>query len=118
VGTHHFRLRQEDTDGTVHYSESVSASVTLDEAVAVSTYPNPAVRPTVEVVVKTGQHVRVELFDLMGRRLARLHDGALSANQPERLTLNSERLQLSSGSYFVRVTGETFAETEQITVVR
>jgi hypothetical protein len=117
-GRHEVRLRQVDIDGTVAYSEARSVEVDLSAAVdAGKPYPNPA-RSTVslEIAVREPQIVRVELYDLLGRRVGVLHNDRLPAQRTETLTLNVDRL--ASGQYFLRITGEAFAETRRISVVR
>lgn len=116
-GRHQFRLKQVDVDGTAHMSTQVTAVVTPSEGLAVRAYPNP-VTTDARIAVSTGrrQDVSVAIYDVLGRRVARLHDGAVTPAQPARLRL--EGLDLSSGSYFIRARGEQRTETERITVVR
>ncbi len=80
-------------------------------------YPNPFVdRATVGLRIAQAQNVRVEVFNTLGQRVAVLHDGALAAETPHRFTLDSA--DLASGTYLYVVTGETFREEGQMTLVR
>ena len=84
-----------------------------------SAYPNPfgAGQPArITVTPREAQQVTVDVFDLMGRRVARLHDGPLAAGETMVHMLPGTRL--TSGLYFVRVTGERFQTTERLTLVR
>jgi hypothetical protein len=116
-GRHQFRLKQVDVDGTAHTSKRVTAVVTPAEGLAVRAFPNP-VTTDARITVSTGrpQEVTVTVYDVLGRRVARLHDGTVTPTQPVRLQLDGR--DLSSGSYFIRVRGEQRTATERITVVR
>jgi hypothetical protein len=79
--------------------------------------PNPfATRAEMALTVRTTQAVTVAAYDVLGRRVAVLHDGPLRAGQRTPLTLDGTRL--ASGVYLVRVTGETFATTARVVRVR
>ncbi|MEO1074855.1 MAG: choice-of-anchor B family protein [Bacteroidota bacterium] len=77
-------------------------------------YPNPfGDRTTLTLTLDSPEHVRAEVYDLLGRRVATLlndtTDGAL---------LTVDGAGLPSGVYVVRVVGETFAETRRLTLAR
>lgn len=80
-------------------------------------HPNP-VRglTTLALQVTEPQHVTVEVFDALGRRVQTLYDGALPAGAAETLTLDA--FVLPAGVYIVRATGEDFAATRRVTVVK
>lgn len=117
-GTYRFRLKQIDTDGTTHYSEEVELTVALDQAVLVSApYPNPArAAVTLDVTVRETQHVSVDAYDVLGRRVATLYHDRLPAHRTERLRLEGHRLP--SGLYFIRAVGDDFSITRRVTLVR
>ena len=80
-------------------------------------HPNPfrtETRLTLEVAVP--QHVRVEVFDATGRRVARLHDGPLEAERTHPFTLEAGDLPV--GLYLIRATGEAFSATETVVLLR
>ncbi len=120
VGTHQFRLRvQAEGAKRAISSRVVSAQVRLNEAYVVTTYPNPVQRQaTIELAVRERQNVTVVVYDVLGRRVTTLHDGPLPAQDARRFRLNAAEAGLSSGTYFVRVRGETFADTQRLSVVR
>jgi len=132
IGTHQFRvgLLQEtgsayhalgtgETRASRRYTEPVTATIEMEEAYRLSAYPNPVrERATVELAVKERQDVQVRLYDVLGRQIATLHDGPLPAQELRRLHLDVSSNGLTSGTYFLRATGEDFAATEQMTVVR
>ena len=117
-GAHAFRLRQVDTDGTATATEPVTVEVHLDRAYAVEApYPNPSRGPvTLPVTVRETQRVQVILYDMLGRRIATVHDGEIRGQDTRSLQLSTDRL--ASGSYFVRVRGEGFVATERLTIIR
>jgi hypothetical protein len=78
--------------------------------------PNPAVGAThFSLTLPRPQHVRVDVFDGLGRRVATLHDGVLTAGETA-FTLDAAALP--SGVYVVRAAGDDFAEAVRATVVR
>jgi len=87
----------------------------LAGALAVS--PNPvrgAAR--VRLSVEAAQSVTVTVFDVTGRRVATLFDGAVGAGQSLDLGLDAARLP--AGVYAVRATGTSIDATQRVTVVR
>ena len=117
VGTHRFRLRQLDADGTATLSAPVTATVRLAEAYRVTApAPNPATSgATMRLAVREAQPVRVAVYDVLGREVRVVFDGPMSAQQPTTLRIGEG---LPAGQYFVRAVGERFSATERLTVVR
>ena len=117
VGTHRFRLRQLDADGTATLSAPVTAAVRLAEAYRLTApAPNPATTgATMRLAVRQPQAVRVAVYDVLGRAVRVLLDGPMSAQQPTTLRVGEG---LPAGQYFVRAVGEHFRATERLTIVR
>ena len=83
---------------------------------ALSVSPNPvAANATVRFAVEAPQHVRVELFDVLGRRVALLYAGEASAGQEQAVPL--EAGGYPAGLYVVRVMGETVRQSEKVVLV-
>jgi hypothetical protein len=79
--------------------------------------PNPFSQQTQLVLsVSQEQRVVVEVFDMVGRRVAMLHDAQVAAGQPIVVSLRGSDLR--PGVYAVRATGETFVRSQQMTVAR
>lgn len=79
-------------------------------------HPNPSSGPVQFVLsVEDAQHVAVSVFDPSGRRVAALHEGTLPAGNH---VFALEGVGLTSGVYFVRADGETFAATRRVTLLR
>ncbi|MEM1093891.1 MAG: T9SS type A sorting domain-containing protein [Bacteroidota bacterium] len=117
-GTHRFRLKQIDYDGTFDYSPEVEVSVEMAESFVLSeVYPNPF-NPEASVMlsVRERQQVTVTVHDLLGREVARLFDGELAAQQGQVLRLNGS--QWTSGLYVLRAVGERFSASQTITLLK
>ncbi|MEO0857493.1 MAG: PA domain-containing protein, partial [Bacteroidota bacterium] len=81
-----------------------------------SVYPNPvSTTATVGFTLPTAEQVRVEVFDLLGRRVATLADGFRVVGE-HRVTLDAAGLP--SGVYVVRLATPSATLTERVTVVR
>ena len=78
--------------------------------------PNPTAGPaSVSVWVPTAGPVRVDVYDVVGRRVATIADGPAEAGALE-VTLEGSRLP--AGTYLVRATAGAEAATRQFVVVR
>lgn len=117
-GPHAFRLRQVDTDGRAVHSQPLEVTVSMEAPYAVSgPSPNPVQGgTTLDVAVRRAQDVQVALYNVLGQRVATVHRGTLPGEETTSLRLDAS--SLSSGVYFVRVDGEDFTTTKQVTVVR
>ncbi|HLA62817.1 MAG TPA: TonB family protein [Rhodothermales bacterium] len=78
--------------------------------------PNPA-RDHARVILTLdrGEEVAVAVYDALGRRVATLHDGPLTAGA-HAFTLDAHAL--ASGTYVVRATGSSFAATTRAVLAR
>lgn len=117
-GTHVFRLKQVDTDGTVHVTEPRSIRIAAEASFRLAG-PNPLPRgrtTTVTVEVETKQSVAVQLYDVLGQRIRTIAVEEVTSTQPVRLSIPT--MDLRSGVYFVQATGATFKETRRLSIVR
>jgi uncharacterized protein (TIGR03790 family) len=112
-GTHEYRLRQIDLDGSYHFSDfrsvTVAAGLTgvgdsfqpiapgLDQ-----NYPNPF-NPTTNVTYRLAEAGRVSLviYDALGREITTLVNGAQG---PGRYTVSWNATGVAAGVYFCRLT--------------
>jgi hypothetical protein len=117
-GTHRFRLKQIDYDGTFAYSPEVEVTVELAEAYRLSAaYPNPFnPQASFTLAVRRAQKVRVAVYNLLGQRVAVLHEGVLPANETHRFVFEAGRL--ASGLYMIRAEGKQFAATRQVMLAK
>jgi hypothetical protein len=118
AGSHAFRLKQVDGDGSTSLTDVVTVEVALDEAFAWSRVaPNPVTGSgTVSVQVRETQEVTVGLYDLLGRRVRTVHEGALPSGRRHRLAVDAGGL--AGGAYLLRVDGENFSDTQRVMIVK
>lgn len=78
-------------------------------------YPNPF-RDRTQVVVRVdrAQEMTVSVYDMLGRRVAVLHDGPLSSAQ----TLTLDAAHLPNGVYTIRASGATGSRTRTAVLIR
>jgi hypothetical protein len=118
AGTHRFRLKQEDLDGSASLSKVVEVDVRPDGPIAIEQVaPNPVTQTsTLRFTPRESGAVTVGLYDVLGRRVKTLHEGRVSGGQSQQVTLDASAL--SSGVYFLRVKGEGFSKTRRVTIVQ
>ena len=79
--------------------------------------PNPvAGRSTFQLSVGQAETVTAELYDTIGRRVQTLFTGALTPGTTQTVAVTAS--ELPAGVYVVRVTGDSFVTTRNVTVVR
>lgn len=117
AGTHSFRLKQVDNDGSATYSDPTHVQIGIEGTYRlVAPSPNPTSETaTLQFAVKERQHVEVTVYDLLGRTVRTAFNGPLAAEQQHTLRLGSG---LSAGTYLVQVKGEGFSATERLTIAR
>lgn len=79
-------------------------------------YPNPSPQAAFTLTVRRAQHVRIDLFDLIGRRVDTLFEGFLLAGTPHRFMMDVDGLP--SGVYVYRAVGEDFADSQAVVLMR
>lgn len=117
-GWHRFRLKQIDFDGKFAYSLETKVFIDLTGSYHFSAaYPNPF-NPTTQFTITLGrpQHVRIEVYNLLGQQVALLTDQALEAERIYPFTL--EGTHLPSGVYIIQATGESFRSTRSVTLLK
>ncbi|WP_148103394.1 hypothetical protein [Hymenobacter rigui] len=101
----YYRLAQEDTDGTLHYSSIVSVGPGTDRMASLTVAPNPADsgQPlTLTVSGRAGQRLTLQVLDNAGRlqHTQAIQPPTEAASLPLQLPAN-----LPAGTYILRVTG-------------
>ncbi|MFB6232144.1 MAG: T9SS type A sorting domain-containing protein, partial [Salinibacter sp.] len=120
-GTHQFRLRQVDTDGTEHLSKAVSVTVRMEEALRLTPpAPNPVQsRVRLRVGAREGGEATVSLYNVLGQRVGTLYEGTLAPGKMHTIRVGTSVLsRLSSGTYFVRLKAADGMKTRRITLLR
>lgn len=87
-----------------------------EEFVLGANYPNPAThRTTIPYTLRQEGHVRLRIYDVLGRRVATLVDGAQEAGQKE---VHYDTGRLSSGMYFYQLIVDSSAKVRKMLVAR
>jgi len=114
AGTHAFRLKQVDLDGSVEFSPTVE--VTVRTRTVSSLRPNPTTGTArFQLSVRRDQAVAVDLYDALGRHVRTVFDGAMASGRTRDIAVGGAAL--SSGVYLVRIAGERFVTTRRFVVV-
>ena len=97
----------------------VSSAIEANQPIAFTVSaaaPNPFRAQTrLTVTLGEAQPLAIEVFDLLGRRMAQVHDGLLSAG-PHTLTLDAQTWP--SGVYIARVSGPSGSTTQRLARLR
>ena len=80
-------------------------------------YPNPFnPQTTFTLSLPETGHIRVTVYDMLGRQVALLHEGELAAGLTHTFTFDASHL--SSGTYLLRVDGAHFVETRRLLLLK
>jgi predicted outer membrane repeat protein len=117
-GTHRFRLKQIDTDGSAHVHDPISVEVGMNAPVRLSApAPNPVRhRATLSFAVKETQKTTVRLYNVLGQQVATLYRGTPTAEETQTIDLSTA--DLSSGIYIMRLQAGERTKTRRLTVVK
>jgi len=110
-----YRLRQIDTDGSESFSDPITVARQVTDAELLPAYPNPArSQAAIRFAVPERQDVRIALYDMLGRRVQTVVDTDAAGRTEAQLDVSD----LASGTYFLRMQTDGFADTQRLTVVR
>jgi len=120
--TYRYALRSVDLNGTVHdYPQTVTVEVnTLAPKVYTykleQNYPNPF-NPSTRIIyqVAAATNVKLEVFDMLGRKVATLVNERKDAGE---YSVNFNASGLSSGVYFYRLQTDKFTQTKKLMLVK
>ena len=112
-----YRLKQVDYGGTSEYSPEVEVTIDAPDELALhGNYPNPfRERTTIRYELPRAGDVRIDVYNVLGQRVATLVDERMEAGREE-MVFDARRL--ASGVYFVRLRAADETRVEKITVVR
>ena len=118
VGTHQFRLRQVDLDGSPQVHGPIEVDVQMQEALRL-TVPAPSPvssTATLSFAVKEEAEASVAVYDMLGRKVQTLFDGRPTPGESTRLQLDASGLP--SGPYIIRLRADGQTRTQRMMVVR
>jgi hypothetical protein len=96
--------------------EHVSIWVGGDEGILKGNYPNPfREKTTIQYTLPRMQRVRLEIYDIMGRKVRTLLDDVQRAGENQ---VEFDAGRLASGSYFYHIDAQYFRKTGRVTLVR
>jgi len=118
VGTHQFRLKQKDLDGTEHVHDPVTVDLQMQEALRLGgPAPNPVQdRATVSFAVREEAEATISLYNTLGQAVRTVYRGTPGAGTGQ--TVEVSTTGLSSGVYFLRLRADGRSKTRRLTVVR
>jgi hypothetical protein len=117
-GAYHYRLKQIDRDGKIHFSNSIEITVmtaplkfSLEQ-----NYPNPFnPSTTIDYSIPATGHVSLHVYDLLGREIALLVNEIKGAGQ---YSATFDAPLLSSGVYFYSLRSGNSFVTKRMLLVR
>lgn len=118
AGTHTFRLKQVDLDGSSHRSDPITARIQMQADLSLEApSPNPVRdQVTLSFGIREAQPVRLTLYDLLGRKVSTLYDGTPTPGKTQ--TIKRSVRDLPSGRYFVRLETGARPIVQTFTVIR
>ena len=125
AGAYSYRLKQQDLDGTIHFSQSVVVTVSLTDVAGAApkmfqllqNYPNPFNPSTqVKFSVENSGRALVKVYSSLGEEVATLFDGPAEPGRYYVATFNAENRP--SGMYFYRLTADQKTSVRRMLVVK
>jgi len=118
VGTHQFRLKQVDLDGSSFLTDPISARTQMQEALKLTApSPNPVSKAaTLSFAVKEQKETEITLYNILGQKMATVYQGTPQAEEEQ--TVQIDAANLSSGTYFLRLEVGNQIRNERLTVIR
>jgi len=117
-GTHQFRLRQVDLDGTTSSVGTVELEAQMNEALTLEPpAPNPVSgQATLSFAVKEASDAQVVLYNVLGQEVKTLYEGTPQAGEANTLTV--ETGDLPSGVYLLQLRAQGQSTSQRLTVVQ
>ncbi|MDK9698802.1 MAG: T9SS type A sorting domain-containing protein [bacterium] len=122
--TYYYRLADVNLDGNEHINPIIASATPSPHAIGIvplkyalmQNYPNPFNASTeIRFAIRDAGYVRLALYDVQGKEVARLVDRQLAANT-YRMVYHAS--QLSSGIYFLRLDTQKFTTTRKVMFVK
>jgi len=116
-GTYTYRLKQVDFDGSVNYPGEIEISVNAPAKFALyQNYPNPFnPSTTFKYSLSKDEFVTLEVYDILGARVARLVNWQQKAGTYE---VRFDASNLSSGIYFYKIKAGAFSSVKKMILLK
>ena len=117
AGRIYYRLKQLDFNGDFGYSNEIFVEITpLSDYQLFQNYPNPFNPSTIiKYSVLLQSKIKIALYDIIGNEVNTLLEGIQEVGIHE---INLTADNLSSGVYFVSMTGKNFSKSIKITLLK
>jgi hypothetical protein len=121
IGNYSYRLKQVNFDGTFEYSNSVIIEVFSPEKYTLAqNFPNPFnPSTTIEFSIPQTSNVTIEIYNVIGERVASLVNKTLAAGY-HRTDFNASNLPSGTYVYRLKASGQngTFIETKKMLLMK
>ncbi len=117
VGTHTYRLKQIDLDGSYSYSNDIEVEVTSPLTFSLSqNYPNPF-NPTTKInySIPSDSKVTISIYSITGELVAELVNDFVSAGS---YSVDFDGSNLASGMYIYKMTAGSFTQTNKMMLMK
>jgi hypothetical protein len=123
-GAWYYRLKQQDLDGTVHYSDPVRVELTTSVVEVapkvfslLQNYPNPF-NPATEIKfsVENTARATLEIYNVLGQKVVTLFDDVAEAGQYYRVRLNAS--SFATGLYVYRLQSGTRTAVKKMLLLK
>lgn len=123
-GSLQYRLKQVDLDGTKHFTEpiNVSSSTSVSESAPrefslKQNFPNPFNPETIiKFSIETTERATLEVFNILGQKVATLFDGVAEAGQYYNVKFNA--VNLASGVYLYKLQNGAKNEVRKLLLLK
>ena len=118
VGTHQFRLKQMDLNGSAHLHEAVTVTVRMEQAARLrAPAPNPVRnQATLSFAVKEAKKATLTLYNALGQEVRTVYAGRPAAGETQKARLDASTL--ASGVYVLRLRVAGAVKTRKLTVLK
>ena len=118
VGTHEFRLKQMDLDGTAHLHDPVDVELQMQQALRLKApAPNPVQgQAQLSFAVRDQTETTITMYNPLGQKVAVVYRGTPPAGEQQTAQVTTD--DLASGVYFLRLQAGGTTKTQKMTVVR